>query len=298
MIFEGLTPQRVCADYLNAERYQECCDQIWSTDRRAGRSPDHHAPSAGSLVYAKADNTLPLFERLKKSRARIALVTAESDRTIDDSVASTAPPQVGSWFSTNASAQWVRPLPLGLGNSYCQVTNKALALAEALAKSGPREKLFYINFRPSSNPAVREPLLADWAARRHEPWVTVRTEPVAPDAFLHEMTRHKFVLCPPGNGIDSHRIWEALYTGTIPVVQNDPVFREFRDLPIMFVDNLARVGSDELTAFLQRSAGVAGEIDKMFLPFWASAISNSRSAAAARKVSLFDFLRARMPRRG
>lgn len=295
MIFEGLTPGRVRAEYLSAERYQECCNQIWSTDRRAGRAPDHRPPVAGSLVYAKADHTLPLFERLKKSRARVVLVTAESDRAIDEAAASAAPPQVAAWFSTNASAKWVRPLPLGLGNSYCQVTNKAPALAEALAGSGTRDKLLYVNFRPSSNAAVREPLLAAWAARRQENWVTVRSESVDPPDFLREMVQHKFVLCPAGNGIDSHRIWEALYTGTIPVVQSNPVFREFRDLPVMFVEDLMRVESDELKAFVRRSAGATENIDKMFLPFWTSSIRRSAKRSSHRRISFFEFLRARLP---
>jgi hypothetical protein len=223
---------------------------------------------------------------LKKSRARIALVTAESDRTIDDSVASTAPPQVASWFSTNASVQWVRPLPLGLGNSYCQVTNKAPALAEALSKSGPREKLLYINFRPSSNPAVREPLLADWAARRHEPWVTVCTEAIAPQDFLHEMTQHKFVLCPPGNGIDSHRIWEALYTGTIPVVQNNSVFRDFASLPILFVDDLAEVNKGLLERAWAEMNRRTWSLDLLFAPAWQERVAGAKKELFGRRAYL------------
>ena len=297
MIFEGLTPERVRADYLCAERYQECCDQIWSADRRADCSPDNRAPSAGSLVYAKADHTLTLFERLKKSRARVVLVTAESDRTIDETAASAASPQVAVWFSTNAAAKWVRPLPLGLGNSYCRVTNKAPALAEALAAAGAeRSKLLYVNFRASTNPAVREPLLAAYGSRLHEPWLTVRHESVAPPDFLREMTQHKFVLCPAGNGLDSHRIWEALYTGTIPVVQHHTVLRDFHDLPIMFVDDLAKVRDEDLRVFLKDAAGRPWNVEKLFVPYWASALSQERAALGKSKVSLSRFISARLPR--
>ena len=296
MIFEGLTPERVRADYLCAERYQECCDQIWSADRRAHCSPDNRAPSAGSLVYAKADHTLTLFERLKKSRARVVLVTAESDRTIDETAASAASPQVAVWFSTNAAAKWVRPLPLGLGNSYCRVTNKAPALAEALAAAGAeRSKLLYVNFRASTNPAVREPLLAAYGSRLHEPWWTVRHESVAPPDFLREMTQHKFVLCPAGNGLDSHRIWEALYTGTIPVVQHHTVFRDFHDLPIMFVDELATVREEDLLAFLGRASSASWNLHKLFSPCWASGLHAARHDHSHSRISWREFLSARQP---
>ena len=298
MIFAGLTPERVFSEYLSAERYQECCDQIWSTDKRALKATDKCPPKPGALLYAKADHTLPLFEQLKKRRARVTLVTAESDVMIDEQRASTAPPQVAAWFSTNAAANWVRPLPLGLGNSYCQVTNKAPALAEALAEAKPeRDKLLYVNFRASTNPAVREPLLAAYAARRHESWLTVQTESVDPLDFLREMTQHKFVLCPAGNGLDSHRIWEALYTGTIPVVQHHTVFRDFHDLPIMFVDDLANVRDEDLRGFLKDAAGRPWNVEKLFVPYWASALSQERAALGKSKVSLGRFVSARLQQR-
>jgi hypothetical protein len=40
--------------------------------------------------------------------------------------------------------------------------------------------------------------------------------------YLGELSKHYFCLCPRGNGIDTHRFWEALYLGVIPVVVNTP----------------------------------------------------------------------------
>lgn len=36
--------------------------------------------------------------------------------------------------------------------------------------------------------------------------------------YLEELSSHYFCLCPRGNGIDTHRFWEALYLGVIPVI--------------------------------------------------------------------------------
>ena len=35
---------------------------------------------------------------------------------------------------------------------------------------------------------------------------------------------------PYGNGYDTHRIWEALYSGSIPVVKENKAFNQFKDL--------------------------------------------------------------------
>lgn len=37
--------------------------------------------------------------------------------------------------------------------------------------------------------------------------------------YLVNLKRHKFCLCPHGNGYDTHRFWESLYLKTIPIVK-------------------------------------------------------------------------------
>ena len=32
------------------------------------------------------------------------------------------------------------------------------------------------------------------------------------------LSKYKFCICPEGNGVDTHRLWEALYLKTIPIV--------------------------------------------------------------------------------
>ena len=33
------------------------------------------------------------------------------------------------------------------------------------------------------------------------------------------LLNYMFVICPEGNGIDTHRMWEALYLRTIPIIK-------------------------------------------------------------------------------
>ena len=39
--------------------------------------------------------------------------------------------------------------------------------------------------------------------------------------YLQELAEHRFCLCIRGNGIDTHRFWESLYLGVIPVIINN-----------------------------------------------------------------------------
>lgn len=40
--------------------------------------------------------------------------------------------------------------------------------------------------------------------------------------FLSKSRSHDMVLCPEGNGFDTHRFWETLYMGGVPVVVKNP----------------------------------------------------------------------------
>jgi hypothetical protein len=43
-------------------------------------------------------------------------------------------------------------------------------------------------------------------------------ERLSPEKYLLVVSRHRFVICPRGNGIDTHRFWESLYLNSFPVV--------------------------------------------------------------------------------
>lgn len=39
--------------------------------------------------------------------------------------------------------------------------------------------------------------------------------------YLNDLSQHRFCLCLRGNGVDTHRFWESLYLGVIPVIVNN-----------------------------------------------------------------------------
>ena len=45
------------------------------------------------------------------------------------------------------------------------------------------------------------------------------------------MSKHNFVLAPWGNGIDTHRFWEILYSGSIPVTKKHIIYDSFQNIP-------------------------------------------------------------------
>jgi hypothetical protein len=57
------------------------------------------------------------------------------------------------------------------------------------------------------------------------------------------MRKTLFVPCPAGNGLDTHRIWESLYLGAIPLVLREDAFCGVEQWPILVIDDWEDVTS-------------------------------------------------------
>jgi hypothetical protein len=281
--------------FVSAEQLMRACDQVWSADSRADISLDRGRPLAGSCVYCKVDHLIGLFDQVRQVRNRVVLVSSESDRPITKEFFQRRPPQIAHWFSTNIQTKDERlsALSLGLANSYCGITLKAPLIATRSRSFPERSRWLYVNFRTTSNPAAREPVMRHFQSLNNEDWVTVQEAKLGLEPFLDEMTSHRFVLCPPGNGIDTHRLWEALYSRTIPVALAHYATDSFRDLPILFVEDFRELTRGFLAREYQRITSSKWNWQKLFLPWWLDRIreQKERLKGAGAMLPRSEFLR-------
>lgn len=65
--------------------------------------------------------------------------------------------------------------------------------------------------------------------------------------FLTCLREYDFIPCPVGNGIDTHRIWETLYMGGVPVLKRHPILNPLLvGLPVIFVKSWAELIDEDL----------------------------------------------------
>ena len=89
----------------------------------------------------------------------------------------------------------------------------------------------YSNFNLSTNTKQREYCLQYIKPEYVENNVTFET-------YLQHTAESYFSICPLGNGIDSHRIWESLYLRTVPIVEetyNISYLQRSLNLPIVII---------------------------------------------------------------
>ena len=108
-------------------------------------------------------------------------------------------------------------------------------------------------------------------------------------AVYHRNSRYRFALSPPGNGMDCHRTWEAVYLGIVPVVKSGPLDALFADLPVLVVKQWEELSADMLRAQWERlSKKYAGHVmERLHFGYWRDIIVRTAVAAmAARGIAV------------
>lgn len=141
-------------------------------------------------------------------------------------------PYLKNWFTQNSEFNHDRliGLPIGLQNKQWGPDKLS-----QLVKAGGyfnKSDLLYVNFSESTHPSRSEALRAVEGLLG----ATIESN-VSYEVYLSSLARHKFCLCPRGNGIDTHRFWEAQYLDCVPVILWRDWTSSYSGMPILILDN-------------------------------------------------------------
>lgn len=136
--------------------------------------------------------------------------------------------------------------------------------------------LLYINFQLNSH--TRLQLHEYWRA---QPWATFSEKPDLPvETYLDELSRHKFCLAPPGNGLDAYRVWECIYLGVIPILEDSRWSRHVArtGLPVVILPRLYGFGPDLLAKAYQSLTQRSWNYETASLSYWREVFSSLRTS--------------------
>lgn len=86
--------------------------------------------------------------------------------------------------------------------------------------------------------------------------------------YLVKLGEHRFALSPPGRGLDTHRTWEALMVGTIPIVIRSPLDILYDKLPVLIVDDWSEITPEFLEErYLEFQKGEY-DFSRLYAPYW------------------------------
>ena len=66
------------------------------------------------------------------------------------------------------------------------------------------------------------------------------------DKFWKSLDENMFVICPFGNGLDTHRVWEVICLGRVPIIEKSPLNIVYEGLPYVEIDKWDKINNEWL----------------------------------------------------
>ena len=178
------------------------------------------------------------------------------------------PKNIIKWFVVNPMIMKnnIQGIPIGVGKH----STDAITSTEI-----PPHKTgwLYINWQNYTTERVH---LKQYFENNNWDWATVHASPDRSlEQYYADLARHRFVACPPGNGIDCYRVLEAIYLGCIPIMETSPTSKYLNGLPIITIDHWGQINSlDTLKRMHDHIYATENSytLEKSRLSFWESKV--------------------------
>jgi hypothetical protein len=236
--------------YISGDTFRAFSDYVYDETRQ------HNLTSVkyGDIIFVKTD-MLPRFFRssFKSIQKPFILVTHNSDLSApNEHAVHLLNPKILRWYASNPNIQnrsKLSPIPIGLANKRWPHGNLNIfthAFKNYRKPWSQRTSLLYVNFNLETNKIQREKAFAQASKIEN---VQIIKQPTTFENYLQQIGNAKFVLSPPGNGLDCHRTWEALLMGAVPIVLTstlDPLFLNTRSV---IIDDWSKLTQKFLLSF-------------------------------------------------
>lgn len=258
-----------------------------------------------TIFFFKTQHFETVFKQIRRIKNEVILISGNSDDPVDEIMVSKMPDNVLRWYCQNNLVYHSKliTIPIGLENSIePRIKKMGVAWPHAIQKHKSITKhlvnkhkhspsrFIYANFNVDTNLAYRQPI-------RHickqSTFITWDDPSLDYDLFFSKVLDHEAVICPAGNGIDTHRLYEILYSGRIPItikMGDYPLYSNlYEQLPIVMLDS-----SDELQDFQKLKTLINNTMQKhrrmelLDFNYWQQEIQNLAESISKNKP---NFLR-------
>lgn len=254
--------------YVTGMGFRNRCHLVFDEFLREG--PDNITED-GQVAFVKIDFIPEFFSaivpRLKK---KVKIVThngalgvnAGYKRFLDN-------PKVELWYAQNANFyhEKLTSVPLGLPNKRW-VHGDPTQIKFVNDEGSSRDYLLYMNFDIGTNVSERTKVFNMFNGEDYV--YSPERKPFR--EYLRDLRKSKYVLSPPGAGIDCHRIWESIALGAIPIVQRCHNISFYKDMPILIIDDWTEVNEESLEEKWPIFTSQDYSDEMMYMDYWVSEI--------------------------
>ena len=173
--------------------------------------------------------------------------------------------KIKHWFCTNppnVDSEKVTGLPIGFEEREREGGNQEVIRKHWKDKPRWQDKIdkIYLSYHTLGNNPNRDRNIKYLSSL---PCVVTEKCKLSFDKYLEKMRQYKYVICLEGAGFDTHRNYEALLVGSIPIMINSTIKKIYDDwnLPSIFVDNWTQINSNYLSVDHEKLAKLSSNVE-------------------------------------
>lgn len=226
---------------IDGDFFEDICDISWHEP-----FPD----KKNILIYADTKDYIKALRIISQGFDRnFILVTHNGD---EDVIKTCIPSNLIHWFAQNLNFihPKISPIPIGLERQRWHPDKKNI-ITNSLnqQKSINRKRKALCQFNPVTFTSERSHIIDMVLNNNIYADYYSCLNGANFDLYIDNLTKYEYCLCPRGNGIDTHRLWESLYCGCIPITKKQITHTFDEDLPLIFIENW----EDVTESFLNKS---------------------------------------------
>lgn len=225
-------------DFISGYFYHKLCD--WSVCPRYEQKFDVRNIKENDLVFLNIDyiEDFVNYLSLNTPKNKFILVTQNSDRDFTETMFNSVEKFTNKILAVNSSVSSSKMIktPLGFNDHSTEV------LENEDFSFNHKENFVYVNFQTHHQPD--RPKCLNYF--KQFDWVEVENGLLPLKDYYNKLRTFKYSICPRGTGVDTHRIYESLLYGVIPLVKTSFLDDLYKDLPVIIVNEWEDVNYDFL----------------------------------------------------
>jgi len=217
--------------FLSGDGFESICDYS-AFSPRANLIKNPKIESANS-IFCTSHNLEQFIQNSGSEIRATTLVLGNSDRDFYDFNLE-LPDSINKVYLQNSHIEndFFQTLPIGLENLRLARNGIPSLFNPSKWDSVKQYKILVGPFSPSHNERKE---IQKWKAAKHEKMIFTE-DYLSPNKLSKLTSDYLFIACPRGNGTDTHRFWETLYRGSIPVVKKSNWSGSIKKLNLPFVE--------------------------------------------------------------
>ncbi len=228
--------------FISGDSFRKIANLVWE------KSSSHFEienVKSGSIIFCESDLVLELQAQiLNRLNVPITLLLGNSDQNHDNSYSFLKNnSNVVKIFAQNMITEIdsFTPLPIGLENVWHANHGDISAYSKLMKLKCERKPRIMWAFAIHTNATVRSEAALELSGVS----VADNFGSISSQEHRQLLVSYSFVASPPGNGLDTHRTWEAMYLGCVPIVLRSYMtdYYENLGLPIWIVNSYSELSS-------------------------------------------------------